>query len=112
MIAKPEASLSPQFAVAGSDHRVAVLRADQEREHARRRELELQASPGTDPQERIKIWERLHAVRLPVAESHPLVIVIANQTQLKVRDIKEEQRRRRVHAEGGTTSTSSPPAPA
>jgi hypothetical protein len=76
MTTKPEASLSPQFGFAASDHRVAVLRADQEREHARRRELELQASPYTDPQERIKIWERLHAVRLPVAESHPLVIVI------------------------------------
>ena len=105
MTAKPEASLPPQSAFAASDHRVAVLRADQEREHARRRELELQASPGTEPQERIRIWERLHAVRLPVAETHPLVIVIANQTQLKVREIKEEQRRRRVQGAGAGSAS-------
>jgi hypothetical protein len=101
MTAKPEASLSAQFAFAVGDSRVAVLRAEQERETARRRELELQASPGTEPRERIRIWERLHAVSLPVAETHPLVIVIANQTQLRVRDIKEEQRRRAL-ADGGT----------
>ena len=103
MTAKPEASLSAQFAFATSDRRVAVQQADQEREHARRRELELQASPYTEPQERIRIWERLHALRLPVAETHPLVIVIANQTQLRVRDIREEQRRRRAQSEGRNT---------
>jgi hypothetical protein len=94
MTAKPEASLSAQFLFATSDRRVAVQRAHQEREQARRRELESQASPCIDPQERIKIWERLHGLQLPVDETHPLVAVIANQTHLKVRDIKEEQRRR------------------
>jgi hypothetical protein len=76
------------------ERRAAVLRADEERAIERRRELDLQTSPGKDPQERISIWERLHALRLPALATHPLVAVIANDTELTLRDIEAEQHRR------------------
>jgi hypothetical protein len=57
-------------------------------------ELESQASPTKNPQERIGIWERLHALRLPRAPGHVLVKVIARQTRLTVGQVQEEQQRR------------------
>jgi len=47
-----------------------------------------------EPQERIGIWERLHALRLPEASGHILVTVIARQTRLTVKQVHEEQQRR------------------
>ena len=77
-----------------AERRAAVLRADEERAAERRRELDLQTSPANGPQERIRIWERLHALRLPILATHPLVAVIANDTELTTRDVETEQRRR------------------
>ena len=108
--AKPEASLSAQFAVAGLDRRVAVLQAEREREQLRQRRLAMQTSPHVDPRERIKIWEQRHAVLLPIAESHPLVIIIAQQTQLRVREIKDEQHRRRASEAGQVVSLEPKPS--
>jgi hypothetical protein len=76
------------------DFRAAARRAEEERAYARMRELELQASASCSPEERIRIWERLHAVRLPASAGHPLVSVIAAHTQLSVRAVRDEQQRR------------------
>jgi hypothetical protein len=78
-----------------AERRAAALRADEERAADRRRELDLQTSPAKDPQERIRIWERLHALPLPVLATHPLVAIIANDTELTPGDVEFEQRRRR-----------------
>jgi hypothetical protein len=88
---------SPGYA--SSDRRVAAQRAEQDRADSRLRELESQVSPEHGPQMRIHIWEKLHALRLPSSPAHPLVGVIAAQTHLDVRDIREEQRRRRALTE-------------
>jgi hypothetical protein len=77
-----------------ADFREQVRRAEEERSALRDGELEAQASPVRDPRERIEIWERLHALRLPRAHDHVLVKVIARQTRLTVGQVHEEQRRR------------------
>jgi len=77
-----------------ADYRQQVRRAEQERAALRDGELEAQASSVRDPRERIEIWERLHALRLPQAHAHVLVKVIARQTRLTVGQVHEEQQRR------------------
>jgi hypothetical protein len=76
------------------DFRAAARRAEEERVYTRMRELELQSSSSCSPAERIRTWERLHALRLPVSAGHPLVSVIAAHTQLSVRAVRDEQQRR------------------
>jgi len=88
------------------EHRRRVQQAADERAAQRVSELESQASPAKGPRERIGIWEQLHAVRLPQASGHVLVMVIAKQTRLTVAQVHEEQQRRAVRAEvaiGGAT---------
>jgi hypothetical protein len=77
-----------------AEHRQKVQQAAQDRAAMRESELEAQASPARGPQERIEIWERLHALQLPRAPGHVLVKVIARQTRLTVAQVHEEQRRR------------------
>lgn len=76
------------------EHRRKVQQAADERAARRDSELESQASPVKDPRERIEIWERLHALRLPEACGHILVTVIAKQTRLTLGQVHEEQQRR------------------
>jgi hypothetical protein len=94
MYSKSDFDTSSMFLATPAERRAAMERADQERAEARRRELDEQTSMNNDPQQRIQIWERLHAVRLPTTAAHPLVSVIAAQTHLTVRDITDEQQRR------------------
>jgi hypothetical protein len=77
-----------------AERRLQVQRAEQERAAMRDNELESQASPVKEPRERIEIWERLHALRLPRTPDHLLLKVIATQTRLTVAQVQEEQRRR------------------
>jgi hypothetical protein len=81
------------------EHHRRVQQAANERAAQRNCELESQASPAKDPRERIGIWEQLHALRLPQASGHVLVMVIAKQTRLTVAQVHEEQQRRAVIAE-------------
>lgn len=78
----------------GVDRRLELQRAEQERVALRESELEEQASPVREPRERIEIWERLHALRLPRTPDHLLLTVIATQTHLTVAQVREEQQRR------------------
>jgi hypothetical protein len=84
-------SVAPGGAV---EHRRRVQQAASNRAAERDSELESQASPMKDPQERIGIWERLHALRLPPAPGHVLVKVIAKGTGLTMGQVREEQQRR------------------
>lgn len=77
-----------------ADYRQRMQRVASERAALRETELEAQASPGKDPWERIQIWERLHALRLPRMPGHVLVRVVARQTGLTIGQVHEEQRRR------------------
>jgi hypothetical protein len=99
-------NFSPPFSFAAGDLRAAALHAEEHRVCARRVELESQSSNMNDARERIQIWERLHALRLPASAGHPLVAVIADHTRLEIRDITAEQKRRRLLG----TSAAAPPA--
>lgn len=84
------------YAVPGSaaEHRLQIQHAAEERAALRSSELAAQISPANDVEERIRIWERLHALRLPKASGHALVTVIATQTHLTVGQVQREQQRR------------------
>ena len=92
----PPGSTESLFAAPGSaaEHRLRVLHAAEDRAALRAGELASQISPMNDARERIRIWERLHALRLPPRAGHVLVGVIATQTCLSVEQVREEQRRR------------------
>ncbi len=79
-----------------AERRAAIQLAEQERAQSRNRELESQTAMHIAPDERIRIWERLHALRLPTSASHPLMALIATQTNLTLRDLRDEQERRRT----------------
>lgn len=81
-----------------AERRAAVEMEEQERAAVRQQELQSQTSPLNDPQERIRIWEQLHALRLPIDAGHKLVHLIAMQTQLTIHQVQQEQQRR-VHPE-------------
>ena len=80
----------------GGEHRRKIREAEQQRAALRANELAAQVSPAKDAEERIRIWERLHALRLPRSSGHVLVRVIATQTRLTIGQVNEEQRRRTI----------------
>jgi len=82
--------------------------AHEQAEAQQRRELELleQSSMRNSPEERIRIWERLHAVAMPRSTAHRLLDVIAADTGLTLEQVHDEQRRRLQPA------TLPPPPPA
>lgn len=77
-----------------ADRRAQVQREEQERAAERDKQIASQRSPLNEPQERIRIWEQLHGLRLPLAATHKLVRVIARQTELTVQQVHDEQLRR------------------
>jgi hypothetical protein len=80
--------------VSVEETRKAAERAEEERAASRLRDLASQASPHNDPQMRITTWERLHALSLPRSPDHPLIRLIASQTGLTIREVRDEQGRR------------------
>lgn len=91
------------------DRRAAALRMEREQEAMRLEELASQTSPMNDPIARVRIWEKLHALSLPVGADHPLLAVIAQQTQLSLATLREEQSRR--HAPLNATGPAAPDHP-
>jgi hypothetical protein len=81
--------MNPDYA---SDHRERLARQ-------RAEELTAQRSPLNGPDARVKIWERLHQVQMPVDPAHRLLNVIAKQTDLHLTDVLEVQRQRQVGGE-------------
>ncbi len=81
-----------------ADRRLQIERAEQERVAERQHQIALQSSPLSTPDERIRLWEKLHALRLPSSATHKLLHVIAQQTSLSVQQVLEEQQRRAEYA--------------
>jgi hypothetical protein len=106
MYGRPPMDSSPLFTGSAAEYRAAVQRADAERALVRRRALDSQTAVDTGPRERIRLWERLHALQLPTGAAHPLLTVIATETKLTLLELREEQQRRRTldqsarHSEG------------
>ncbi len=65
-----------------------------ERAEKRRLELAEQRSADNPPGVRIRVWETVHALRLPRDPEHPILFVIATGTGLTVAQVREEQRTR------------------
>ena len=57
-------------------------------------ELAEQRSDRNPPDVRIRIWEKLHGLRLPKDAAHPILEVIAISTRLTLDEVREEQRAR------------------
>ena len=77
-----------------ADPRVRRAEIEFEARERRRQELEQQVAVHRTPEQRIQIWERLHELSLPKKPNHPLIRIIALDTELTIEDIRDEQRRR------------------
>jgi hypothetical protein len=83
------------FAGEPSDEfRARVLRQQEEQQERRQLDLAEQSSALNTPDARIRIWERLHEVRMPRDPAHSLMKVIASGTGLTLDQVREEQRQR------------------
>ncbi len=79
---------------AAPDSRAQAIKAAEQRAAERARLIARQTSSQTTPADRIQLWESLHALSLPRAATHPLLVVIAEQTALTLDQIRVEQHRR------------------
>ena len=76
------------------DYRARLVHQQAEAAERRRHDLAEQSSRMKTPEERIRIWERIHEVGLPRDSSHRLVEIIAANTGLTDADVRDEQQRR------------------
>lgn len=81
-------------ALDSGDHRAAILRADEERAAERLTQIRAQSSTLATPVERIRLWEALHGLNLPLRAGHKLLQVIADDTALSVEQVNDERERR------------------
>ena len=71
-----------------------LAQAEAEERERKVQEQAEQRSQANTPEQRIRIWERVHQVALPREANHPLVKVIAERTGLSVAEVAAEQLRR------------------
>ncbi len=76
------------------DHRARLERMQLEALERRERALNDQRSPENSPEIRVRIWERLHQVRLPSNPAHAILKQVAQQTALDLAEVLEVQRLR------------------
>jgi hypothetical protein len=76
------------------DFRAQAERRRLEAEQRRSQALIDQRSLDNTPEARVRIWERLHQLRLPKDPAHAILQQIAQQTQLQLTDVQEVQRLR------------------
>jgi hypothetical protein len=76
------------------DFRAQAERRRLEAEQRRSQALIDQRSLDNTPEARVRIWERLHQLRLPKDPGHANLQQIAQQTQLQLADVHEVQRLR------------------
>ncbi len=76
------------------DFRTRAMQFQAEAAERRRADLANQSSRSKSPEERIRLWEALHAVTLPKSSAHRLLEVIAADTGLTDAEIHHEQHRR------------------
>jgi gamma-glutamylcysteine synthetase len=72
------------------DFRARVLKQQEDRAAQRQHDLTEQSSTLNSPETRIRIWEQLHAVRLPRQPNSQLIAVVASGTGLTVDQINAE----------------------
>ena len=77
-----------------AERRAHIEHQNQERAAERQQQIALQSSPLSGAEERIRLWEKLHALDLPRSSKHKLLRVIAEQTNLSIQDVLDAQHRR------------------
>ena len=77
-----------------ADRQSQIEHEQQQRTLERQQQIALQASPFSSAEERIRQWEKLHALAMPRSATHKLLRVIAEQTELTLEQVLEIQRRR------------------
>jgi len=77
-----------------AERRAQIEHQNQERAAERQQQIALQSSPLSGAEERIRLWEKLHALDLPRSSKHKLLRVIAEQTNLSIQDVLDAQQRR------------------
>jgi len=78
------------------EHRARVAMEAAERTEKRRAEQAEQRATSSAPEMRIRVWEKVHGLRLPLDATHPIVAVVATETLLTLAEVQEEQRARRA----------------
>lgn len=81
-----------------AERRLIIEQQNQERAAERQQQIALQSSPLSGPEERIRLWEKLHALSMPRSAKHKLLGVIAEQTHLSIQDVLAAQQRRAAAA--------------
>jgi hypothetical protein len=88
-----------------ADHRARIAVEDTARAEKRRMQLADQASDLHSAGERIRVWEKIHGLRLPSDPSHPILDVVAVATRLTLGDVQEEQRSRATSSRAVRSNT-------
>lgn len=78
------------------DHRVRIAMEAEALMQKRRAEQAEQCASSNAPQTRIRAWEKVHGLRLPLSAEHPIVTVVAIETHLTVAEVRQEQHDRRA----------------
>lgn len=78
------------------DHRARVAIEADARMEKRRAEQEEQRASSSTPEARIRAWEKVHGLRLPLDADHPIVTVVAIETHLTVHEVQQEQHTRKA----------------
>ena len=81
-----------------ADRRAQLEHEQQQRMEERQQQIALQSSPLSSAQDRIRLWEKLHALTLPRSPTHKLLRIIAAQTDLHLEQVLEIQRHRAAPA--------------
>lgn len=76
------------------DFRAQAERRRLEAEQRRSQALIDQSSLDNSPEMRVRIWERLHQLRMPKSPDHAILLQIAQQTHLRLAEVQEVQRQR------------------
>jgi len=84
----------PRLGESQADYRQRMALLQAEAHERRQQELGEQRSPLNTPADRIRIWERLHQLPMPLSPSHRLITVIAAHTGLTLAEVLAEQRLR------------------
>jgi hypothetical protein len=78
------------------DHRARLERMQFEAAERRERALIDQCAPENSPEARVRVWEKLHQLRLPKDPAHAILRQVARQTSLELAQVLEVQRLRTV----------------
>ena len=75
-----------------ADRRAQAEHEQQQRLIERQQQIAQLSSPLRTAEERIRLWEKLHALTLPRSPTHKLLRIIAEQTELSLEQVLEVQR--------------------